>query len=42
MTSVAAASRRQVVNLAENRRPEMCRRMHKYLEHGPSQRPNLL
>ena len=33
---------RQVVDLAENRRPEMCQRMHKYLEHGPSQRPNLL
>ena len=33
---------RQVVDLAEKRRPEMCRRMHEYLEHGPSQRPNLL
>ena len=33
---------RQVVDLAENRRPKMCRRMHKYIEHGPSQRPNLL
>ena len=33
---------RQVVDLAENRRPEMFRRMHKYLEHGPSQRPDLL
>ena len=33
---------RQVVDLAENRRPEMCRRMHEYLDNGPSQRPNVL
>lgn len=33
---------RQVVDLAGNRLPEMCRRMHEYLDNGPSQRPNLL
>ena len=33
---------RQVVDLAGNKRPEMCRRMHEYLDNGPSQRPDLL
>ena len=33
---------RQVVDLAGNIRPEMCRRMHEYLDNGPSQRPNVL
>ena len=33
---------RQVVDLAGNRLPEMCRRMHEYLDNGPSQRPDLL